>query len=186
MTRYSPSRQYWPAGLTALAMGCVSVWFALQWPPAFIAAVLLFGSAAAVLFLASRPVVEIHADRMMIGRRAIAWSDIRKVDRTGWVSPLAVHLTLADDTRILMVYPGDPDSSNSLLRQVRRGSRGALIDGIPYHQFWGEALPAPAERRQLVSPSYPLLTPEDEAEVERLYQRLKTVGHFDPKNSEEK
>jgi hypothetical protein len=25
--------------------------------------------------------------------------------------------------------------------------------------------------------------PEDEAEVERLYQRLKTVGHLDQKNS---
>jgi hypothetical protein len=33
------------------------------------------------------------------------------------------------------------------------------------------------------SPRYPLLRPEDEAEVERLYQRLKAVGHLDPKNS---
>jgi hypothetical protein len=28
-----------------------------------------------------------------------------------------------------------------------------------------------------------LLTPEDEADVERLYQRLRTVGRLDPKNS---
>jgi hypothetical protein len=27
------------------------------------------------------------------------------------------------------------------------------------------------------------LRPEDEAEVEQLYQRLKTVGHIDPKNT---
>ena len=33
---------------------------------------------------------------------------------------------------------------------------------------------------------YPLLRPEDEEEVERMYQRLKTVGHFDQRNSEEK
>ena len=40
-----------------------------------------------------------------------------------------------------------------------------------------------AERKQLSSPRYRLLLPEDEAEVERLYQLLKTVGHLDPKNT---
>jgi hypothetical protein len=42
------------------------------------------------------------------------------------------------------------------------------------------------DRRQLPSPRYQLLRPEDEAEVERLFQRLKTVGHLDPKASDEK
>jgi hypothetical protein len=28
-----------------------------------------------------------------------------------------------------------------------------------------------------------MVRPEDEAEIERLYQRLKTVGHLDTKNS---
>ena len=32
-------------------------------------------------------------------------------------------------------------------------------------------------------PRYRILRPEDEAEVERLYQRLKTVGNLDQKNS---
>jgi hypothetical protein len=58
-----------------------------------------------------------------------------------------------------------------------------LIDGIPYKQFWGEVLPS-VERRQLPSPKYQLLRPDDEAEVERLFQRLKTVGHLDPKSDE--
>jgi hypothetical protein len=44
-------------------------------------------------------------------------------------------------------------------------------------------LSAPHERRQLSSPKYRVLRPEDEIEIERLYQRLKTVGHLDPKNS---
>ena len=38
------------------------------------------------------------------------------------------------------------------------------------------------ERKQ-PAPRYRVLRPEDEAEVERLYQRLKTVGNLDQKNS---
>ncbi len=93
----------------------------------------------------------------------IPWNQIRRLDRTGWVSPLVVHVTLIDDQRILLIYPGDLDSANGLLRHLRRYSREALIDGIPYRQFWGEALNAAPERKQLPSPSYQLLRSEDEA-----------------------
>ena len=82
-----------------------------------------------------------------------------------------------------MIYPGDLDSANSLLRHIRRYAREALIDGIPHRQFWGEALPPGPERRQLASPRYQLLRQEDEAEVERLFRQLKAVGHLDPKKS---
>lgn len=83
-----------------------------------------------------------------------------------------------------LIYPGDLDSSNSLLRHIRRNACQALLDGVPYRQFWGIDEPAD-ERKNLTSPQYRLLRPEDEAEVERLYQRLKSVGRFDPKNPEE-
>ena len=66
---------------------------------------------------------------------------------------------------------------------MRRLSRDALIDGIPYRQYWGEVLTPGAERAQNQAPRYRILRPEDEAEVERLYQRLKTVGNLDQKNS---
>jgi hypothetical protein len=84
---------------------------------------------------------------------------------------------------MLLIYPGDLDSCNSLLRHLRRFSRDALIDGTPYRQYWGELLASSGDRKQLQQPRYRLLLPEDEAEVERLYQRLKTVGHLDQKNS---
>ena len=93
-----------------------------------------------------------------------------------------MRLTLFDDSRLLVIYPGDLDSCNSLLRHLRRLSRDALIDGIPYRQYWGEVL-APGDRRLAQGPRYRLLRPEDEAEVEWMYQRLKTVGHLDQKNS---
>ncbi|MBI3281779.1 MAG: hypothetical protein HYZ57_18295, partial [Acidobacteria bacterium] len=111
------------------------------------------------------------------------WSDIERVDRTSWISPLVVYLTLAEGKRVLLVYSGDVEGGKSLLRQIRRYARFSLIDGIPYRQFWGELLPSVGEPKQLQSPRYRLLRPEDEAEVERLFQRLKTVGNLDPKNS---
>jgi len=109
--------------------------------------------------------------------------DIRRLDRKPWNPPLVVRVTLFDDSRLMLVYPGDVDACNSLLRHLRRYSRDALIDGIPYRQYWGEVLASGGERKQAPSPRYRILRPEDEAEVERLYQRLKTVGNLDQKNS---
>ncbi len=135
------------------------------------------------MFLAFRPPIEIHETHLTIGRRHIAWLDIRRLDRSGWLSPLIVNITLFDDSRILLIYPGSRDSANSLLRHLRRLAREALIDGIPYRQFWSEALPGVPEARPPASPRYRLLRPEDEAEVERLFQKLKTVRRLDPDNS---
>mgnify|MGYP000854514907 CR=1 FL=1 len=99
------------------------------------------------------------------------------------MSPLIVRLTLFDDQRVLVVYPGDLDACNSLLRHLRRLARDADIDGIPYRQYWGEVLSPSGDRKTAGLPRYRVLRPGDEAEVERLCQRLKTVGNLDQKNS---
>ena len=144
-------------------------------------AVLFLLSAALLLTLAVRPAVEVQEGYLAIGKRLVPWMDVRRLDRTGWLSPLIVRLTLYDDTKITLVYPGDLDSCKNLLRSLRRMCRDALIDGIPYRQYWGEVMASSG--KLLPAPRYRLLLPEDEAEVERLYQRLKAVGHIDPKNS---
>jgi hypothetical protein len=108
--------------------------------------------------------------------------DLMRLERTGWVSPLVMRVTLFDDTRFTIVYPGEIESCTSLLRSLRRLSRDALIDGVPYRQYWGEVLTA-GGRNPVPGPRYRILRPEDEAEVERLYQRLKSVGHMDQKSS---
>ena len=137
--------------------------------------------------LALRPALEVHEGYLAIGRRIIPWMDIRRLDRSGWISPLVVRVTLFDDSRFMLVYPGDLDACNSLLRHLRRLSRDALIDGIPYRQYWGEVLSSGGEKKQPPPPPrYRILLAEDEAEVERLYQRLKTVGNLDQKNADEK
>jgi len=183
MTRYKPSRRYLLGGIFACGRAVLSGCWAVRWPTSLLAAALFSLSAAFLLALALRPVVEIHEDCLVVGRRRYAWTDIRRVDRTGWISPLVASITLFDDSHVLLVYPGDLDSANSLLRSLRRMARQALIDGIPYHQFWGETPTPSCEPREMPAPRGRIARPEDEAEIERLFQRLKTVGHLDTKNS---
>lgn len=183
MTRYLPARHYRWFGISAVLLAGLCGWLGTQLHPAFIPAGLFLLTAGLLFFLAFRPAIEIHEGYVSIGARIIPWMDIRRLDRTGWISPLLLRVTLYDDSRFLLIYPGDLDSCNSLLRNLRRLSRDALIDGIPYRQYWGEVLAPASERKQAPLPRYRILRPEDEAEVERLYQRLKAVGNLDQKNS---
>jgi hypothetical protein len=195
MTRYIPARHYLWFGIAAVVLAGVSAWRGVAMMPgsfgticlAFVPSALFLMTAGVLFAMAFRPAVEVHEGYLSIGRRIIPWMDIRRLDRTGWISPLIMRITLFDDSRILLVYPGDLDACNSLLRHLRRLSRDALIDGIPYRQYWGEVLAPGNEKKQVLQPPrYRILRPEDEAEVERLYQRLKTVGNLDQKNSDEK
>ncbi|MDX1979141.1 MAG: hypothetical protein SFV51_02650 [Bryobacteraceae bacterium] len=184
MTRYLPSKQYQYAGAAALLLALFCACFALHWPLAWVPTGLFLFTGCFLLLLAFMPGIEVYDTHLAIGERLVAWDEIRALDRTGFISPLIVRITLTTDRRILLVYPGGLEASTSLLRHLRRMSRDAVIDGIPYKQFWGEGSAASPERRALASPKYQLLRPEDEAEVERLYQRLKTVGHIDPRSDE--
>jgi hypothetical protein len=183
MTRYLPAKHYLWLGAAAVVLSGVFAWLAATVTLTYIAAALALITAVFLFAMAFRPAIEIHEGYLSIGKRIIPWMDIRRLDRTGWISPLIVRVTLFDDARLVLIYPGDLDSCNSLLRHLRRLSRDALIDGIPYRQYWGELLAAGGDSKQAPPPRYRILRPEDEAEVERLYQRLKTVGNLDQKNS---
>jgi hypothetical protein len=184
VARYTPALRYFSFAFAAVGGMVLAAWTGLRWSPAWIAAALFAISAVGVFLLALRPPIEIHETHLQIGRRAIAWSQIRRLDQTGWNAPLALNLTLMDHTGVRLLYPGDLDSCVSLLRHLRRYSREALLDGVPYRQFWGGP---PAEApKQLAPPRYRLLRPEDEEEVERMLQRLRSVGRLDPRGSDEK
>jgi hypothetical protein len=212
VVRFTPARRYLVMAIAAAAGAALSVWSALRWNPAWlldaapwiprdlgsafgpalspswfspswIAAVLFAIPAVALFLLAFRPAIEIHETHLSIGRRQIPWAEIRRLDQTGWNVPLVVHLTLDGERRVLLIHPGDFDSSASLLRHLRRHSRAALLDGVPYRQFWGE--PPSAAPPQIAPPRYPLLRPDDEEEVERMFQRLKSVGHLERRDADE-
>lgn len=182
MSRYVPARHYISFGIVALALACFSGWLGLSWHPAFVPGFLFLATAAVLLALAARPVIKVYAEHIEIGKRIIPWHDVRRVDRTGWISPLVARLSLFEDEIVTIVYPGEVDCCKHLLRTLRQMATGALIDGVPYRQYWGEIL-GPNEARQLANPRYRVLRQEDEDEVERLYFLLKTVGHIDPRNS---
>src|SRR5437879_8880153 len=171
MTRYLPGRRYLWFAIGAVVFAAVCGWFGATYNSFYAAAGLAILTAAFLFTVAARPPIEIHEGYLAIGKRVIPWMDIRRVDRvTAWVSPLIVRITLFDDSRLLIAYPGDLDSCNSLLRHLRRLSRDALIDGIPYRQYWGEFL-TPGDRKQGPAPRYRLLRPEDAADAEARYQR---------------
>ena len=182
MIRFTPSRTYLTAAAVALGLAVFSGWCARSWTPALIPAVLFCASAGLVLFLGTRPVIEIRDSGVVVGSRRILWSEIRRVDQTGWVSPLVVDLTLGGGERMRLLYSGTVDSCNHLLRVLQQNSTQALLNGVPYAQVWGETAPQPepeVEPRAAAGPRYRLLNDEDEAEVERLYHKLKTAGHLD-------
>lgn len=183
--RYRVPNYYLWAGLVAVALGVFSAWLSLSHPICWVATFLLVASAGLVLYLATRPAIEIYETHVKIGLAAIPWKHVRRLDRSSSI-PLMVRLTLSDKTHILVIYAGDHDSSAGLLQNLRRYAREALIDGIPYRQFWGEpTAPTAAAKKQLAAPRQPLLLPDDEAEVERMFQRLKSVGHLEEKTSSE-
>ncbi len=179
VVRFAPSRKFWVFGCVALAGAVLSAIIAVRTPMplAWIPASLFLVTSGPLLLLATRPNVEIFETHLQIGRRSIPWNDIRRVDQTNWRAPLVVDLALTHDGGLRLVYPGDMDACAALLRCLRRYSREALLDGVPYRQYWGE--PNPIDQRQLPPPRYPLLRPEDEEEVERMFQRLKAMGHID-------
>ncbi|MDE3196072.1 MAG: hypothetical protein KGN84_07005 [Acidobacteriota bacterium] len=181
MSRYVPARHYISFGIVAMALAGFAGWIGLTWTPAFCPALLFLLVSVVLLGLAFRPAIKIYDSHIEIGKRMIPWQDIRRVDRTGWISPLVVKLTLYDDETIMIVYPGEVDCCKHLLRTLRQLATSAVIDGVPYRQYWGELMGADTKR--LAAPRFRVLRPEDEEEVERLYFLLKTVGHIDPRNS---
>lgn len=183
MTRYTPARHYISFGAISLALAAFSAWlgFTLSRGLLFPAG-LFFLTSLLLLALAFRPAIRVCDAHIEIGKRVIPWQDIQRVDRTGWISPLVVRLTLFDEETVTIVYPGEVDCCKHVLRTLRQMSTSAMIDGIPYRQYWGEML-GMSDHRELPAPRHRVLRPEDEEEVERLYFLLKTVGHIDPLNA---
>ncbi|MBA3975846.1 MAG: hypothetical protein C0504_16700 [Candidatus Solibacter sp.] len=178
MSRFAPSRLYLTAAAVALGLTSFSAWFTLRWWPAGIATALFVCTSALILWLATRPAIEIRDKALAIGRREIPWTSIRRVDQTGWVAPLVLYLTMEGGERMRVLYPGDAEASNGLMSLIQRKSCRALINGIEWVRIFGEPEQERQERVEEAAPRMKVLTESDEAEVERLYQQLRTAGRF--------
>jgi hypothetical protein len=190
---FVPSRQYARFGWAALAGSVVCVLCGFGAPLAFIPALLCLNTAIAIFWLAARPAIRLGDMQFNIGERCIAWREVREVNRSrfnnaGFISPLILHLKLTNGRYKVLVFPGDADRVERLLKMLRKHSHLASFDGVPYRDYWmwndptGEEDQRPALPPASTPPVH-LFSREDEEEIERLYQKLKTVGRLDSRSS---
>jgi hypothetical protein len=190
---FVPSRQYARFGWAALAGSVVCVLCGFGAPLAFVPALLCLTTAAAIFWLAARPPIRLGDTQFNVGERSVAWREVRQINRSrfnnaGFISPLILHLKLTNSRYKILVYPGDADRVERLLKMLRKNSHLATFDGVPYRDYWmwndptGEEDQRPALPPASTPPVH-LFSREDEEEIERLYQKLKTVGRLDSRSS---
>jgi hypothetical protein len=180
--RFLPSRFYASVGWAALTGSLVCLLCAFRAPYAFIPAVLCMLTAAGLFWLASRPQISVGETQFTIGERAIAWREVREINRSRFLSPLVLQIKLTNSRSKVLVYPGEPSRIELLLAQLRKRSHLASFDGVPYREYWHWTNLEEQEQQPEATPAAPpvhLFTPEDEAEIERLFLTLKTGGRLD-------
>lgn len=170
-------------GLVALALGCMSGWVAWKWLPAAIPAALFLATAGLLFWLSLRPSIEVTDRGITIAKRFLAWSSIVRISTTSWLTPLVIYLTVEDGRQILVIYPGDLEGSNRLREIIAACAPHALLDGQPQRKR--QAVLSVRNGKTEKMESYALLSASDEAEVERMFQRLREVGDLDSQRSPE-
>ena len=159
---------------------CFARWARFASRLALIPALAFAGGAAALFWLAARPPIRIGETQFNVGERAIAWREIREINRSRFVSPLVLRLRLTNSRQKVLVYPGEPEQVQRLLIELRRNSQLATFDGVTYRDYWTWCtLNSPQGHDPLLEQPVRMFSAEDEAEVERLYQKLKAVGRLD-------
>jgi hypothetical protein len=207
---FLPSRWYTRAGWLTLAGSAGVASFGLR-SPIF----LVLGAAGAIfgcllLWLSSRPPIQVGETQFNIGERAIAWREVKEVNRIRLLSPLILRIKLTNSRRRTLIYPGDVSRVEQLVHLLRKNSHLATFDGVAYRDYWTwssmaglhgakQLGPAQAAQKLLPKASTPrpshmdqpvrMLTQDEEDEIERMYQKLKAVGsldfRLDPHNSDE-
>jgi hypothetical protein len=177
---YYPSRLYaraaWIAVGGTLACALCGFWAPLALIPGGLCAL-----AVALLFwLGTRPAIRIGESQFNIGERAIAWREIREINSSRFVSPLVLLLKLTNSRRKLLIFPGEPERIAHLIAELRKNAYLATFDGVAYRDFWTWAslTGLPGDTPVMEQPIR-MLAQDEEDEIERMYQTLKTVGRLD-------
>jgi hypothetical protein len=182
---FVPARVYARVGWATLVGSLLCVLGAFREPLALIPALVFAGVAAALFWLAARPPIRIGETQFNVGERAIAWREIREINRSRFISPLVLRLILTNSRQKVLVYPGEPEQVQRLLLELRRNSQLATFDGVTYRDYWTWCtLNSSQGQNPLLEQPVKMFSAEDEAEVERLYQKLKAVGRLDARSPE--
>lgn len=182
MTRFTPSKHFVYLGIVAVVLGLMSAWVAWQWSPAIVPATLFFASALFLFWLSLHPVIELTDRDLAIGGRIVSWSSITHIETTGWLTPLVMKLSVEKGRKILLIYAGDLESSGRLKDMICHCAPHATLDGAPQRKR--QATLAMRNGATAEIEKHAILTQEDEAEVERMFQRLREVGHLESGSGE--
>src|SRR5437868_9495017 len=182
---FQPSRLYARIGWAALAGSAICVLCGFRAPLAFIPGFLCAITAAALFWLAARPPVRIGEAQFNIGERAIAWREVREINSSRFVSPLILRIKLTNSRRKTLIYPGEPERIARLMLQLRKNSHLATFDGVAHRDYWTwTSLAGLGGENPTLDQPVRMLSQEDEDEVERMYQKLKTVGRLDSRSTD--
>lgn len=184
---YLPSRLYPRIGWAALAGALICALCGLRAPLAFIPGLLCALTSGALFWLWKRPPIRLGDTQFNIGERAIAWREVREINNSRFVSPLILNIKLTNSRHKLMIYPGEPERIEKLMWQLRKNSYMATFDGVSHRDYWAWAAVAQA-RGESPPPEQPvrMVSSDEEDEIERMYQKLKTVGRLDTRSPESK
>lgn len=185
LVRYLPSAVYTRLSIAFAGIAIACVFASRIWLPALGPAVIFALFSLILGYLVTRPPIEVHDSHLQVGRHVIAWEAVSHIEEPRCVVPLVLPLTLNSNRRFFLIYTGGRESGQKLLHQIRRLSRFALIHGLPYRQFWDEDLEVFRDRCILTDHQWNVLTPDDEAEVERMFQTLRKEGSLHPRGSDE-
>ncbi|MFN7543156.1 MAG: hypothetical protein ACK5TN_10225 [Acidobacteriota bacterium] len=177
MTRFAPSKHFVYMAVIAVLLGLMCAYVGWHWAPAFVPATLFFATALALLWLSFHPIIELTDCELLLGNRAVSWSSITDIRTTGWLTPLVLKLHLESGPSITLIFAGDLESSGRLKDMICQCAPHALLNGLPQRQR--QAVLAVRNGATAEFERHPILTPQDEAEVERMFQRLREVGHLD-------
>ncbi|MCW5964341.1 MAG: DUF3093 family protein [Bryobacterales bacterium] len=182
--RYLPAVFYLRVGLVLACLAALILLvgrYTLGVLPVFL---LVAAAAVSVLYLFLRAPIEVHDSHLQVGRRIIPWESVSHVWSPSLQAPLVLPLTLDSERSYVLMYPGSRESARKLLHQVRRHARFALIDGLPYRQYWDEDLENFRDRCLVTDQQWNVLSEEDEQEVEQLFKKLRNEGSLHRQESE--
>ena len=174
------SRLYARVAWAALAGVLISVLCGFRAPLAYIPAFLCALTAATLFWLARRPSVRLADSQFNIGERAIAWREVREINSSRFISPLILKIKLTNSRHVRLVYPGEPERIEQLLFQLRKNSHLATFDGVAHRDYWTWlTLNGTSAENPVLEQPVRMLSRDEEDEIERMYQKLKTVGRLD-------
>jgi hypothetical protein len=191
---FVPSRWYARTGWFTAAGSAALTFFGFRSPIFLILGAVAALSALLLLWLSSRPAIQVGEMQFNIGERAIAWREVKEVNRVRLLSPLILRIKLTNSRKKILIYPGEVGRVEQLVHLLRKNSHLATFDGVAYRDYWtwssmaglhsrkaAGALPPGQKQTQKPLLDHPvrMLTTDEEDEIERMYQKLKAVGSLD-------